>query len=184
MTNLVQEKEAEFNNVIDFFKRDIASLRTGRANLVMLDGIQVEAYGVVTPLNGVANLSISDPRSFLVTPWDKGIIKSVEKALMEADLGFGIMNEGDKIRLTIPNLTEENRRDLVKKLNDRLEKARISLRQVREEVKTKIDEAFSAKELTEDDKFRQEKDLDDLIAKKNEALKEIRDQKEADIMAI
>ncbi|MGI5826948.1 MAG: ribosome recycling factor [Patescibacteria group bacterium] len=184
MSNLVQEKEAEFNNVINFFKRDIASLRTGRANLAMLDGIQVEAYGVLTPLNGVANISISDSRSFLVTPWDKNVVKAIEKALIEADLGFGLMNEGDKIRLTIPALTEENRRDLVKKLNERLEKARISLRQVREEVKTKIDEAFSAKELSEDEKFRQEKELDDLITKKNEALKEIRDQKEADIMAI
>ncbi|MDD2257811.1 ribosome recycling factor [Candidatus Falkowbacteria bacterium] len=184
MFNLIKEKESEFNSVLDFFKRDIASLRTGRANLVMLDGVQVEAYGVLNPLNAVANVSIADPRSFLITPWDKGVIKAVEKALVEANLGFGIMNEGDKIRLTIPDLTQENRLDLVKKLNDRLEKARISLRQVREEVKGKISQAFNDKEIAEDNKFRLEKELDDLVSKKNDALKEIRDQKEADIMAI
>lgn len=184
MFNLIKEKESEFNSVLDFFKRDIASLRTGRANLVMLDGVQVEAYGVLNPLNAVANVSIADPRSFLITPWDKGAIKAVEKALVEANLGFGIMNEGDKIRLTIPDLTQENRLDLVKKLNDRLEKARISLRQVREEVKGKISQAFNDKEIAEDNKFRLEKELDDLVSKKNDALKEIRDQKETDIMAI
>lgn len=184
MFNLIKEKESEFNSVLDFFKRDIASLRTGRANLVMLDGVQVEAYGVLNPLNAVANVSIADPRSFLITPWDKEVIKAVEKALVEANLGFGIMNEGDKIRLTIPDLTQENRLDLVKKLNDRLEKARISLRQVREEVKGKISQAFNDKEIAEDNKFRLEKELDDLVSKKNDALKEIRDQKETDIMAI
>lgn len=184
MSNLLQDKQADFTSVVDFFKRDIASLRTGRANPVMLDGVQVEAYGVMNPLNGVANITVSDARSFVITPWDKSVAKAIEKAMMEADLGFGIINEGDKVRLTIPPLTEENRKDLVKKLNERLEKARISLRQVREDVKDAISQAFEAKDLAEDDKFRLEKELDELVAKKNEALKEIRDQKEADIMAI
>lgn len=184
MSNFVSDNHEEFSNVIEFFKHDIASLRTGRANTLMLDGVQVEAYGVMNSLNGVANITVADSRSFIITPWDKGIVKAVEKGIVEANLGLGIVNEGDKIRLSIPPLTEENRKDLVKKLNERLEKARISLRQVREDVKGQIEEAFEAKEITEDEKFRNEKELDDFIAKKNDELKDIRDKKEKDIMEI
>ena len=184
MTNFIQDSQEDFASVIEFFKHDIASLRTGRANPVMLDGVQVEAYGVMNGLNGVANVTVADSRSFLITPWDKTIVKAVEKGIVEADLGLGVVNEGDKIRLTIPPLTEENRRDLVKKLNERLEKARISLRQVREDVKTAIEAAFDDKEIAEDEKFRAEKELDEFIAKKNDELKDLRDKKEKDIMEI
>ena len=184
MSSFVQDNQDEFSSVIDFFKRDITSLRTGRANPVMLDSVQVEAYGVMNPLNGVANVTVSDSRSFVITPWDRGVTKAVEKGIVEANLGLGVVNEGDKIRLSIPPLTEENRKELVKKLNERLEKARISLRQVREDVKSSIEEAFAAKEIAEDEKFRVEKELDEFIAKKNDELKELRDKKEKDIMEI
>lgn len=184
MSNFISDNQDDFNSVIDFFKKDIMSLRTGRANPVMLDGVQVEAYGIMNSLNGVANITVSDSRSFLITPWDKGVTKAVEKGIVEANLGLGVVNEGDKIRLTIPPLTEENRKDLVKKLNERMEKARISLRQVREDVKSGIEEAFEAKEITEDEKFRNEKELDEFIAKKNDELKDLRDKKEKDIMEI
>lgn len=184
MNNFVSDNQEGFDNVVEFFKRDILSLRTGRANPVMLDGVKVEAYGVVNALNGVANITVADSRSFIITPWDKSVTKAVEKGVVEANLGLGIVNEGDKLRLSIPPLTEENRKELVKKLNERMEKARISLRQVREDVKSGIEAAFEAKEITEDEKFRNEKELDDLIAKKNEEIKELRDKKEKDIMEI
>jgi ribosome recycling factor len=184
MSNFVSDNQENFSNVVEFFKHDIVSLRTGRANPVMLDSVQVEAYGVMNSLNGVANITVADSRSFIITPWDKGVTKAVEKGIVEANLGLGIVNEGDKIRLSIPPLTEENRKELVKKLNERMEKARISLRQVREDVKSEIEAAFEAKEVTEDEKFRNEKELDEFIAKKNEEIKELRDKKEKDIMEI
>ncbi len=184
MSNFLDEHQEEFVSVVDFFKRDISSLRTGRANPIMLDGVQVEAYGVMNPLNAVANITVSDSRSFVIMPWDKSVTKAVEKGIVEANLGLGIVNEGDKIRLSIPPLTEENRRELVKKLNERLEKARISMRQVREDVKSGIEEAFDAKELSEDERFRDEKELDEYIAKRNDELKDLRDKKEKDIMEI
>jgi len=159
-------------------------LRTGRANLAVLDGLQVEAYGVMNPLNAVANIAVADARSITVSPWDKGVSKAVEKAIIEADLGFGVVNEGDKIRLSVPSLTEENRRDIVKKLNEKMEKTRISLRQLREEVKTKIEQAEADKEISEDEKFRAMKELDEFVAKKNEEVKEARDRREKDIMEI
>lgn len=184
MNIYLEEKKEEFEAVVDFFKRDIATLRTGRANPASLENIQVEAYGVMNPLNAVGNISVTDARCMMIAPWDKGVCKSIEKAIVEADLGFGIVNEGDKIRLTIPALTEENRRELVKKLNERMEKARISIRAVREDVKTEIEKAESDKEMSEDEKFRAIKELDDFSTKHNDELKEIRDHKEAEIMTI
>lgn len=184
MNNFVKDHQEDFTNAIDFFKRDIASLRTGRANPLMLDSVQVEAYGVMNSLSGVANITVSDSRSFLITPWDKSIAKAVEKGIVEANLGLGIVNEGDKIRLSIPPLNEENRRELVKKLNERLEKVRISLRMIRDEIKGVIEQAFEDKELTEDEKFRAIKEMDEFVTKKNEEVKEIRDKKEKDIMEI
>jgi ribosome recycling factor len=184
MNSYLQAKQEDFDSVIEFFKHDISSLRTGRANPAMLDGVQVEAYGVMNPLNAVGNIAVSDSRCIIVTPWDKGVAKAIEKGLIEASLGLGIVNEGDKIRLTIPPLTEENRRELVKKLNERWEKARISLRQVREDVKKEIEQAESDKDISEDESMRALKELDELIADKNEELKVIRDKKEKDVMEV
>ncbi len=184
MSTYLENKKEDFAGILDFFKRDIATLRTGRANPASLDHIQVEAYGVMNPLNAVGNISVADARCMIIAPWDKGVSKAIEKAVVEADLGFGVVNEGDKIRLTIPALTEENRRDLVKKLNERMEKARISVRGIREDVKAEIEKADADKEISEDEKFRFIKEMDEFTTKVNEELKEIRDHKEAEIMTI
>lgn len=159
-------------------------MRTGRANPAMLDGVTVEAYGVRSPLNTLANINVGDSSSVLVSPWDKGLVKAVEKAIVEADLGLGVVNEGDKIRINIPSLTEENRKDLVKKLSAKLETARVEIRKLRDDIKSKIEKDFEAKELAEDDKFRYIKELDEEISKKNEELKELKDKKEKEIMTI
>lgn len=184
MNQYLQERQNEFTNALDFFKKEISALRTGRANPAVLDAVQVEAYGVMNPLNAVGNIAVADSRCILIAPWDKGVIKSIEKAIVEADLGLGVVNEGDKIRLTVPPLTEENRKDLAKKLNEKMEKVRIILRGVRDKVKESIEKAFDAKEISEDDKFRFMKELDEFSAKKNEELKDARDRKEKDIMEI
>lgn len=184
MNQYLQSKNDDFNKAIDFFKKDIAALRTGRANPNMLEGLTVEAYGARTPINGLASINVQDSQSLVVVPWDKGIVKDIEKALVEADLGVGVINEGDKVRLSIPRMTEENRKELVKKLNERMEHARISVRQVREEVKTGIEAAEKDKAISEDDKFRFVKELDDEVAKINDEIKAIRDKKEQEIMTI
>jgi ribosome recycling factor len=184
MSEYLQAKQTDFVNALDFFKKEIGALRTGRANPAALDVVQVEAYGVLNPLNAVANIAISDARSIVIAPWDKGVIKAIEKAIVEADLGLGVVNEGDKIRLTVPPLTEENRKELVKKLNEKMEKVRIILRGNRDKVKETIEKAFEEKDISEDDKFRFMKELDEFSAKKNDELKEIRDRKEKDIMDI
>jgi len=184
MNNFIKQKQGEFDKVLDFFKRDISALRTGRANPGALDGIQAEAYGSRMPLNGLANITVSDARSMVVSPFDKSVLKDIEKAIVEAGLGFGVVNEGDKIRLTVPMMTEENRRDLVKKLNEKMESARVSLRQTRDEVKADIEAAEENKEINEDDRFRFIEDLDKETKRLNDEIKAIRDKKEEDIMTI
>lgn len=184
MNQFIDNQAADFQKAIDFFMRDIASLRTGRAHPGLLDDVSVEAYGSFSPINALANISIQDARCLVVAPWDRSVIKDIEKSLISADLGMGIVNEGDKLRLTIPALNEENRRELVKRLNEKMEESRIVLRQVREDVKNKIEAAFAAKEISEDDKFRFAKELDDFLVKKNDELKALRDKKEAEIMTI
>ncbi|MHB8904171.1 MAG: ribosome-recycling factor, partial [Patescibacteria group bacterium] len=136
------------------------------------------------PVNAVANIAVSDSRCILISPWDKSVIKAIEKAIIDAGLGLGVVNEGDKIRLTVPPLTEENRKELVKKLNEKMEKTRIILRGVRDAVKNAIERAYEDKEISEDDKFRAMKELDEFSAKKNDELKDMRDRKEKDIMEI
>ncbi len=184
MNQYVQLKQEEFIKAIDFFKKDIANIRTGRANPAMLDAVQVEAYGAKTPLNGLASITVPEARSIIITPWDKNIIKDIEKAIVNADLGVSVVNEGDKLRLTVPQLTEENRRDLVKKLNEKMEAARVAVRQAREEIKSDIEKAYEGKEIAEDDKFRFIKELDEEVREKNDELKEIRDGKEKEVMTI
>ena len=184
MNQYTQSKQEEFNKAIDFFKKDIASLRTGRANPAMLDGVQVEAYGSKTPLNGLASITVPESRSIIIAPWDKNVMKDIEKAIINFDLGVSVVNEGDKLRLTVPQLTEENRLALVKRLNEKMEAARISIRQTREEIKENIEQAEKNKEINEDDKFRFIKEMDEEVRGKNDELKEIRDGKEKEIMTI
>lgn len=184
MNQYLQNKQGDFANALDFFRREISTLRTGRANPAVLDNVQVEAYGTMNPVNAVGNIAVSDARSIVIVPWDKSVSKAIEKAIIDAGLGLGITNEGDRIRLTVPNLTEENRKALVKTLNEKMEKTRIILRQARDGVKGTIEQAFDDKEISEDDKFRFMKELDEFSAKKNDELKSIRDRKEEDIMEI
>ncbi|MDO8261446.1 MAG: ribosome recycling factor, partial [Candidatus Magasanikbacteria bacterium] len=141
MNIYIQTKKDDFEKVIEFFKKEISVLRTGRANPAILEGVQVEAYGTKTPLNGVAAINVSDGQSLVIAPWDKSVSKDIEKAIVQADLGVSVVNEGDKIRISMPKMTEENRKEIVKKLNEKQEHCRISLRQVRDEIKGDIEKA-------------------------------------------
>lgn len=184
MNQFIKVKQNEFIKTIDFFKKDIASLRTGRANPGILDGVQIEAYGSKALLNSLASVSVPEARSIVITPWDKNIVKDIEKGIISYNLGLGIVNEGDKVRLVVSQLTEENRRELVKKLNEKMEAGRVALRQIRDEIKETIEASFRDKTISEDDKFRFIKELDEEVGVQNEELKKIRDKKEEEIMTI
>lgn len=184
MNIYIETQKEDFLRAIDFFKKEISGLRTGRANPNILEGIQVESYGVKTPLNGVAAINVPDGQSLLVTPWDKNIVKEVEKAIVDAELGLGVVNDGEKIRLTVPKMTEENRKEIVKKINEKQEAARVTIRQVRDEIKSQIEAAEKNKEITEDEKFKYIKELDEEVRQRNDEIKELRDKKEKEIMTI
>jgi ribosome recycling factor len=184
MNLYIKNKEEELKKTIEFFKKELGHLRTGRSNPNMLEGITAEVYGVRTPLNGLANITVADGHSMTVSPWDKKIIKDIEKAIIDANLGLGVVNEGDRIRLTIPQMTEENRRELVKKLNEKMEDCRIANRQTRDTIKTEIEKAEKDKVISEDDRFRFIKELDETVGGFNDELKELRDKKEKEIMTI
>lgn len=184
MNTYIQEKQDEFLRAVDFFKKEISSLRTGRANPIILENVQVEAYGVKSPLQGVASINVPDSQSLSVAPWDKSILKDIEKAIVEANLGLGVVNDGVQIRLTVPRMTEENRRDLVKRLNEKMEEARISFRRTRDEIKGSIEQAEKEKEISADDKFSYIKELDEEVSRQNAIIKDLRDEKEKDIMTI
>lgn len=184
MNDYVKAIEGDLEKAVEFFRKDIAQLRTGRAHPSMLDGIAIDVYGARTPLIGLATISISDSRSLTVAPWDKSLLKTLEKAINDASLGFSVSNEGDRLRLVVPQMTEEIRREMVKKLNEKMETARISARQTRDEAKGSIEAAFADKEVTEDDKFRFLKELDEAITATNDRIKEVREAKEKEIMTI
>ena len=180
----VSEYEDELGKTVEHFREDIKALRTGRATPSLLEGVQVEVYGTKNPVKALGNINVEDSQSMTVTPWDKNIMKSLEKAVEEADLGVGVVNEGDKLRIKIPEMTEENRKEMVKKLNEKLENARIAVRHIRDDIKQSIEKAEKDKEISEDDKFRYLKSLEEEIEKTNNNLKEIRDKKEEEIMKV
>jgi ribosome recycling factor len=180
----LSQKENDLDKSIEHFKEDIKTLRTGRATPSLLEGVTVDVYGTKTPIKALGNINVEDPRTMVVIPWDKNVMKNMEKAIEDADLGVSVVNEGEKIRVIIPEMTEENRRNMVKKLNEKLEEAKISIRHIREEIKQNIEKGEKEKEVSEDDKFRFLKELDKAVEEKNNSLKEVRDRKEEEIMKV
>lgn len=184
MNKFINKRLRDFNHVKIFFHEEINHLRVGRATAALLDKVLVNVYGANSPLNAVSSITVQDARSMVVSVWDKSLLKDVEKGIVDANLGLGVINEGDKIRVTIPVLTEENRKKLVKQLHEEHEKARIAARKVRDDIKNDIEKAEDDSEITEDEKFQFIEELDKTIANLNEELKEITEHKEKDIMTI
>ncbi|MFA6537494.1 MAG: ribosome recycling factor [Patescibacteria group bacterium] len=180
----IVSRENDFVTSLEHFKRELASLRAGRANPIMIENILVDVYGSKTPLKQIGSIAVQEARTMLVDPWDKNLLKEVEKAITLANLGLSVGAEGNRIRVTVPAMTEENRRDLVKLMSEKLEDAKVSVRGVREEVKSKIMEAFKGSEITEDDKFAYLKELDEKVSKLNQELIKMAEEKEKEIMSV
>jgi len=182
--NIIEDHKPEFNKAIDFLKKDVQSLRTNRANPELISNLLVEVYGTKTPLEQLATLNVPEPRIIVVQPWDKNIVKEIEKALSKTDLGFSInLNEG-MIRLSLPPLNEERRKDLVKILHNKLENVRKSLRNIRDSIREEIIKSERSKEITEDKKYRFFEDLDKLTNEYQEEIKLIGERKEKEISTI
>ena len=125
--SIIDNHQEEFNKAVGHFQSEIAVIKTGRANPSMLDNIKVEAYGVMSPLNQVASIGVADARSLTIQPWDKSVLKDIEKAILESGLNINPVNDGDRIRLNLPMMTEETRKETVKLLNQKAEEAKKKL---------------------------------------------------------
>jgi ribosome recycling factor len=178
---IIKDSRAGMEKALESSKRELASIRTGKASVSLLDTVKVEAYGQTMPLNQVASVSAPEPRLLTVTPWDKGLTQAIEKGLRESDLGLNPMTQSGVIRVPIPALNEERRRDLVKVVHKLAEEARIGVRHGRTEGRDKLKKLDK---VSEDDVKHAEKDLqklhDDYIAKIDDLLK----GKEAEIMEV
>ena len=178
---IIKDSRAGMEKALESSKRELASIRTGKASVNLLDTVRVEAYGQTMPLNQVASVSAPEPRLLTVTPWDKGLTQAIEKGLRESDLGLNPMTQTGVIRVPIPALNEERRRDLVKVVHKLAEEARIGIRHARTEAR---DELKKLDKVSEDDVKHGEKDLqkahDDYISKIDDLLK----GKEAEIMEV
>ncbi len=163
-TNEVYSKFTEDSEKsIESLRKDLAKLRTGRANLSMLDGIIVNYYGTSTPLNQVATLSVPEPRQILIQPWDVNSAGDIEKAILASDLGLTPQNQGKVIRITIPELTEERRKDLAKVVRKRNEEGKIALRQLRKEAMDTLKKMEKDKDISEDELHRAQKKVQEIV---------------------
>lgn len=173
--------DARAAEVVEWLAKEYTSVRTGRATPTLLDGVQVESYGTRVPLMQVGSVGVEDPRTLRVTPWDASQVKAIEKAITDADLGVSVASDDRGIRVTFPELTSERRVQLLKIAKAKLEDARVSLRQARDEVVRDLEQKEKASELTEDEKFRAKDDLQKRIDKANEQLNAMLAKKETEI---
>ena len=176
----LKKSEERMEMAAMFLEDELNRIRAGRANVAILDGVRVESYGSKVPLNQVANISVPDPRTIAIRPWDKKEIRNIEKAIMDSDVGITPENNGEIIRLNIPIPTEERRRDLTKQCNKIAEKAKVEVRNVRGDIKEKLKKAIKDG-LSEDNEKDAElelqkihdkyiKKIDELIAAKNKEI--------------
>ncbi len=180
---LVELKQATERSK-EALRRDLAKLRTGRANAGMLDGIRVEYYGAVTPLNQMANVNVPEPRLITVKPWDRSQVQAVEKAIRESDLGLNPQVDGELIRVPIPALSEERRKDLVKIARKNGEEAKVGMRKSRHEALDMLSEIKDNGDASEDDVERAKKKVEELVLESTQGIDQIITQKEKEILTI
>lgn len=184
MNPFIQKHADEFRGTVEHFKKDISHVRTGQANPELVDTVMINAYGTMTPLKQLASITVPEPKLIVVQPWDKTVLKDIEKGLTVANLGFSPVNDGNVIRLPMPPMSEENRKDLVKIVKEKAEKSRVSVRQIREKVKEVIQTADKEKQISEDDKFKYLRDLDKHTNEHVDLINQAAEKKSEQIMTL
>ena len=175
---------AKMNKTISVMREEFASLRAGRANPHILDKVQVDYYGTMTPINQMANISVPEPRSLVISLWDASMLKGVEKAILAANLGVNPVNDGKVIRLTFPELTEERRKDLVKQIKKMSEDSKVALRNLRRDCMDALKKMKNDKKITEDELASYEKEVEKPFAKAVETVDAVFKDKEKELMSV
>lgn len=181
---IIAKSEETMRKSMGFLKEDLAGIRAGKANPKLVDKIQVSYYGTMTPLNQVANISVPEPRSILIQPWDASLVREIEKAILASDLGINPSNDGKIIRLVIPVLTEERRKELLKVVKKETENAKIAVRNIRRDANEELKKLEKASEITKDDHKKAEEDMQKLTDKYIKFVDDIYKDKEKEILEV
>lgn len=184
MSDFFADIEQRMEKSIDAFKQELLKLRAGRAHPSLLDHVQVSYYGSDVPLSQVANVTVDDPRTLLVSVWDKSMVSAVEKAIMQADLGLNPMTAGAAVRVPLPPLTEERRHELVRIVRDSAESARVSVRNIRRDANQHLKSELKAKAISEDEERQGEEKIQNLTNKAVKEIDSIVKQKEEDLLSV
>ena len=182
--DIYADAEVKMDKAIAAFQRDLSTLRAGRATPSLLDRIEVDYYGALTPLNQLAGVSAPEPRLLVVQPWDKQAMPEIEKAIMKSDLGLTPSNDGNVIRLTIPELTEERRKDLVKYVRKKAEEGRVSVRNIRRDANDEIKKLEKDSDISEDESRRSQDSIQELTNEKIEEIDKFLEAKEKEMMEV
>jgi len=181
---VINETEERMKKSLAALKRELSMIRTGKASTALLDGIKVEVYGQTMPLNHVASVSVPEPRSILIQPWDRTIVGEVEKAIHKSDLGLVPNTDGGVIRLAIPTLTEDRRRDLVKLVRKHAEEARVSMRNIRRDTNEVLKKGEKDGKIAEDDSHKTQEKIQKLTDRYIEQIDQTLTAKEKEIMEV
>jgi ribosome recycling factor len=181
---IIKDAEVRMGKSIDSLHTEFSKIRTGRAHPSLLDQIQVDYYGSATPINQVANVSIEDSRTLVVTPWEKDMVAKVEKAIMGSDLGLNPATAGTVIRIPMPPLTEERRRDLVKVVRHEAEQGRVAIRNIRRDANSDFKDLLKEKEISEDEERKAEENIQKLTDSYVAKIDKVLADKEAELMEV
>ncbi|MFM8863358.1 MAG: ribosome recycling factor [Limnohabitans sp.] len=184
IADIKKNTEGKMEQSIAAFKNNLSKIRTGRANPALLDAVQVEYYGSMVPLSQVANVALLDARTISVQPWEKGMGAKIEKAIRESDLGLNPASMGDLIRVPMPPMSEERRRDMTKLVKSEGEQAKVAVRNLRRDANEAVKKLVKDKEATEDDQKRTEADIQKMTDKRIAEIDQLIAAKEQDIMAV
>jgi ribosome recycling factor len=184
IAELKKTTELKMQKSLESLKQDLGKIRTGRAHTGILDHIQVDYYGSLIPINQVANVTLIDARTIGVQPWEKNMVGKVEKAIRDGDLGLNPATQGEIIRVPMPPLTEERRRDLIKVVKHEGENAKVSIRNLRRDANQHLKDALKAKEVSEDDERRAQDDVQKLTDRHITEVDRLLAEKEKDLMAV
>ncbi len=180
---ILSEAKQKMNKTIEALKREYARLRTGRASQSLLEGIRVECYGTKSPINQVATISVPESRLITIQPWDPNIIGDIEKAILKSELGLTPINDGKIIRINIPPLTEERRKELVKAVKKMAEEKKVSIRNIRREANELLKDLKKDKEISEDEMYRYQDKVQDLTDEFVGIIDKLAKEKENEIMS-
>ena len=184
VNDITSDSEEGMKKAVEAFKRDLAKVRTGRATTAMLDGVRVDYYGTPTPVNQVASVTVVDARLITIKPWEKSMIAIIDKAIRASDLGLNPVPDTELVRLPIPPLTAERRRDLVKGVKKMTEESKVAVRAARRDAMDMLKDAEKDKEITEDERKLGEKKVQDLTDRYVATVDELEKAKEKEIMEI